>query len=188
MRRLAIGAACVLVACGNPVPSARPTTTATPAPPAFAGRETDVVKRALPGVDRETLERADRLEFLAVQPYPGVLPGEPPIEPGDDFHGYRILGRAHLTDPGERRALIEAVYRGFNGLLEPAAACFNPRHGLRARRGEQTVEILLCYECSTARIFSAAHESGAEAAALAKVGEDVLDGLLKAHGLPKAPR
>lgn len=160
------------------------------APKPFEGRDTKAVEAAFPSDDRDVLEQPDSLELLALHPYPGTPEGTP-AKPEDGFQGYKVLGRAALTDTQERRVLVEGVYKGLNGEYGPAAGCFNPRHALRAKKGERRIDVLLCYQCETAHVFSASHtkaagqQGGQAIVRLAKAGEDALDALLKAHDLKK---
>ena len=33
------------------------------------------------------------------------------------------------------------------------AGCFNPRHGIRATAGGKTVELVICYECLSMKVY-----------------------------------
>lgn len=69
------------------------------------------------------------------------------------FHGWPILVETPL-DADRRRAALAAIDRAIaekNAQLRARrrsdAACFNPRHGVRAVRGGKTVELVICFEC-----------------------------------------
>ncbi|MEM7262122.1 MAG: hypothetical protein AAF488_09035, partial [Planctomycetota bacterium] len=86
---------------------------------------------------RDTLEQSDTFELMALHPSPAGMREESEVE-GKKLHGYEILG-ATTIDATERRTVLEAVYQGIAASEGVVAACFNPRHGIRAVRGDQTV-------------------------------------------------
>jgi hypothetical protein len=64
----------------------------------------------------------------------------------EPFQGYLVLGKVEITERAERNVLINAFT---NSLVKHAAVknCFNPRHGIRATKGTNTVDVLICFEC-----------------------------------------
>lgn len=68
-----------------------------------------------------------------------------------DFHGHRILWRTIVTDPATQERIIDIVNSGVSYFASPAK-CFNPRHGVRLSRGKRTVDLVICYECSSIQI------------------------------------
>ncbi|MDA1195733.1 MAG: hypothetical protein O2894_11180 [Planctomycetota bacterium] len=108
-----------------------------------ARRDAPGVLELLPGDARAVLEQADRLELLALHPFP-FDDGKPAA--GEGFHDYKILGRADVP-AADRGALVTALYRAIGENDGTAAMCFNPRHGLRAVRGTSTVDLVICFEC-----------------------------------------
>ena len=135
--------------------------------------------------ERAVLAAPEALELLALLPSPS---GEDRLlAPEEDaFRGYRVLGRAVVDGAEERAQLVGLVRRGIDAAGKETASCFLPRHGLRARRGDATVDLLLCYECLRARIYGAGAEP-AEVATGAEV-EPELTALFRAHGLRVAGR
>jgi hypothetical protein len=178
---LATGGTLASAAHPTPPPHAPP----APKPPEkpFVGRDTEAVKAAFPGTDRDVLEQPESLELLSIHPYPDG-DGKPANEK-ESFQGYKVLGRAAVTEAAERRALVEAVYKGLNDRYGPAPACFNPRHALRAKKGEVTVDVVICYECETVQVHSKAHPDGRKTVRSATTASGVLDKALKDHKLPK---
>ena len=102
-----------------------------------------------PSVFRSVLENADRIEVFALHPFPYEAEGK--AAPGQDFQGYKILGQAKIESESARKELVSLLYRGM-GEPAPFAACFNPRHGIRALRGESIVELVICFQCNTVRL------------------------------------
>jgi hypothetical protein len=137
----------------------------------------------LEAAEAATLETGTSIEILALHPFPHEADGKP-TSPEEGFHGYRILGRAPITDPGERRRLIEALY---DGLARPApfAACFNPRHGIRAVAGADTIDLVVCFECDTVQIHSPARAERPGSLPTSRAPEPAFDVILAAHGLEK---
>ena len=103
----------------------------------------------LPAATREVLENADRFEILALHPEPrsaGELTDE------QKLGNYEILGQAELTARDDQREVLSLVYQGIRDSRGMVAACFNPRHGVRATRGDDVVEMVICYECLSMQV------------------------------------
>ena len=98
---------------------------------------------------RTLLEGAEVVEIFAIHPYPHEAEGKP--APGEDFQGYKILGRKKLESVEDRLRIVALIYEAC-AKPGPFAACFNPRHAVRAKRGEEIVELVICFECDTLRI------------------------------------
>lgn len=102
-----------------------------------------VIWRVFFGPQREVLEQSDQFILYSLRPR-GDLMGKTPQ--GEWFHGNYVLGEIVISDAQTKAELTSALYRGIaesNG----AAACFQPRHGIRAVHGRRTVDTLICFEC-----------------------------------------
>lgn len=99
----------------------------------------------LPPEALRALRGARSLELFALDPTP-LMQGAVPPEKGV-FHEYPILGRAVLSDAVQAKALGELVLRGIRESDGTAAACFNPRHGIRVSQDGRTLDFVICYEC-----------------------------------------
>ena len=66
-------------------------------------------------------------------------------EGANTFHGSKVLGSAKLTSDGAAK-LRSAFYTNApkDGI---GALCFWPRMGIRAQQGNQTLDLLICFEC-----------------------------------------
>jgi len=102
---------------------------------------------ALPAVAADALENADRFELYSLKPGPLRKDAD------DTFHGYQVLGKTPVEDAAARQRLIDALKRGIAENDGLAAGCFNPRHGVRAVRGAKTVDVVICFECFSGKIF-----------------------------------
>lgn len=72
------------------------------------------------------------------------------------FHKHSILGQLEIRDPKviaqihlELFKRIESQYPGNSYTM-----CYNPRHGLRIFRGEETRDFQICFECNHLYVFS----------------------------------
>jgi hypothetical protein len=104
----------------------------------------------LPDVARSVLEAPETLEVLSIDPQSGW---EDPPEDAILFNDYVELGRAAVADEGLRRRIVQLLYEGIRENGDMVAACFNPRHGVRAVKGANTVDLLICYECLQIYVF-----------------------------------
>ncbi|MDB0067822.1 hypothetical protein N9E90_00285 [Akkermansiaceae bacterium] len=71
------------------------------------------------------------------------------------FHKHSILGQLEIRDPKviaqihlELFKRIESQYPGNSYTM-----CYNPRHGLRIFRGEETRDFQICFECNHLNVF-----------------------------------
>ena len=67
------------------------------------------------------------------------------------FHGFGILGRAVAEDTADKRTLILALAKAITENNGVVAACFNPRHGFRFIGKGKEIELVICFECASAR-------------------------------------
>lgn len=96
----------------------------------------------------EAIARDPGLIVYAIDPTDGprATPGIPA------FHDWPILGQTVLSRPQEREALTDSLRRAARGAWD-SASCFNPRHAIRAAAGNETYDILLCFECGQAAVY-----------------------------------
>lgn len=132
---------------GSPASPAAPAS-ATPAPTQPASRPAGPDTRAaLSDEARAVLEQPDELEVLALVCEREAAPGEP------TFHRYPVAKRLSVP-PAERVALVDALYAAIEG-AHGAARCFEPHHGITARRGDAQVDLVICFRCSNFEAFGA---------------------------------
>jgi hypothetical protein len=75
------------------------------------------------------------------------------------FKEHRVIGSTSISATEERTNLVKALEYGIaNGA--GAADCFDPRHGIRAKKGDQTIECLICFECGTVLVYSNTSTNG----------------------------
>jgi|GEM_PF-4229656 len=98
------------------------------------------------------LREAERIEVLSL-----ASDGVPMPEVGasqGDFYGYQIYGATAVSDP----ALIENVWSDVTKRIaddnSSSVMCFNPRHGIRAFKGDEQRDFVICFECESIRIHN----------------------------------
>lgn len=106
----------------------------------------------LPAEVRAVIDGAESFELISVHPMPLRDEGSDRV-----FRRHPVLGRA-TADEGVAAEVRALLYRGINASDGTVAACFNPRHAFRAKRGDRTVDVLICYECLTIEIWPAQGE------------------------------
>jgi BON domain-containing protein len=123
------------------------------------------VARAVPGIHRiagkcedyrwpemkRVLNTGEHFVLLSLDPTPPAFrKSNKPLK--ETFHDYRVLGKTEIRDPDERKRLLRALYRATDDGGVPAQ-CFNPRHGINARLGDDTVDLVICFECSELKAY-----------------------------------
>lgn len=83
------------------------------------------------------------------------------LDPETDFKGklkntfqkHRVIGSTIVGQSKDRTNLVDALDSGIaNG--SAVAFCFNPRHGIIAKKNDKTMECLICFECGSLLIYS----------------------------------
>ena len=103
--------------------------------------------------------------------------------PGD-FHGYRIIGQQEVTDPKDRRELLNQLAESIRENSGVVAACFIPRHGLRFKTDDTQLDLVICFECFSARGYGTTQPG----ILLTSSARAAFDGFLDKHGIPRRTR
>jgi hypothetical protein len=138
------------------------------------------VPNRLPDAVRDVLRNADHFELLSLNPE-----GGPTREEGH-FWGWRTLGSAAIESPSTRAEVLTALEQGIAENEGWVAACFDPRHGIRATRGDTSVDLVVCFECAQVYIYWGGKWAGS--VLVTGSPESVLDRVLSASGVPLAPK
>ena len=103
----------------------------------------------LPAEWQAALKNADAFTLFSIQPEPDYKHTST-----NTFQDHVILGQVDVKSKDTRTKLIAALKDGIdeqNKRVPPGEIwlpdCFNPRHGIRATKGNETVELLICFEC-----------------------------------------
>jgi len=134
--------------------------------------------RGLPRVAAEAMRDADSFELLSLDPNRG--------RDDADFHHFKVLGRAMVTDAATRNRLYRSLQSGARWNLPFPAMCFNPRHGIRATSGVSTVDLVICFECSQVQVWHG--DSHVTTFIVGQSPEPLFDQVLCDAGLPLAPK
>ena len=128
----------------------------------------------------DILNKAEQLEVLSLHPLPDKEKSK------EYFHSYPVLGKAIVKDEKARKALVEALETGAKENKGIAANCFNPRHGLRAKAGDKTVELVICFQCMQVEyVIGDKKKAGF---LITKSPEPLFDKVLKDAGAKLAPK
>jgi hypothetical protein len=133
----------------------------------------------LPKEVRAVLDKADRFEVVSLDPT------RQKEKPKDDFHGWKVLGSTEVKDAEARKKVVAALYEGIADSDGKVAACFNPRHGIRATHDGKTVELVICFECLSMQGFLGKERSGA---LTTRSPEKTFDQVLRDAKVPLAPK
>jgi hypothetical protein len=97
-------------------------------------------KNKIPDHLRTVLEKAEKFELLSLSPE------RLKEKPADAFHGWKVLGKT-TVEGADREKLVTAFKKGVEANEGVAAACFNPRHGIRVTHDGKTADFVICFEC-----------------------------------------
>ena len=115
----------------------------------------------LPPALKRVLNDADEFVLFSLDPTPDFE-----HKSKNTFKRYPVIGQTRIKASSTRRRLTEeldnairagdglTISNGVVFLSGPFASCFNPRHGIRAKRSSETVELLICFECEQVQIDS----------------------------------
>jgi hypothetical protein len=103
----------------------------------------------IPADFQAALEKAEHFELLSLDPK------RPEKAPADAFHGWSVLGKTTVKDAEVRKKVVAAFEKGVRENSGIAAACFNPRHGIRLTNDKKTLDLVICFECFQVQAFVA---------------------------------
>jgi len=136
------------------------------------------VRNVIPATAAAILEQADHFELLSLNPDQQQKAAE------GDFHGYRVLGTAVISDTETRKKLVSTFKKAVAENQGIAAACFNPRHGIRATRNEKRADFVICFECNQVRVFGEVQRTFL----ITSSAQPLFDSVLRSNGVPRAKR
>jgi hypothetical protein len=99
------------------------------------------IRSSTPGLDPD---REDRVTLYSID-----FREEEKRSPGtgEVVHGYTVLGKVEVTDPGQRRQLIGALKESLAERDVMQSKCFFPRHVLRVEQDGRTIDYVICFQC-----------------------------------------
>jgi hypothetical protein len=125
------------------------------------------------------LDEAVVLEFYSLDPAPQKE------KPAEEFHGWNVLGKTVIKNRATRAKLLEALREGIADNTGISAACFNPRHGIRARAEGKTLDLVICFECLSIQVYLDGKRSSV---LTADTPQETFDKILRAAGVRLAEK
>jgi hypothetical protein len=108
------------------------------------------IHAAIPMDEQQLLGQSQRFILYSLHPHPMELDAHE-LQTKPTFHGYLILGQTQINNPTTKSDLLAALYDGLG--KGDFLGCFNPRHGIRAVRGNKTVDLVVCFQCLQIEIY-----------------------------------
>ena len=105
----------------------------------LTSKQKKYLNETLPEEARRILEDAEVFELLGEVRSPGNLDID-----SRDFQPNRIV---RVTDEQQKKEILEAFYLDA-ATEDPPVICFEPHHGIRATKGDRSIEIEICFSCS----------------------------------------
>ena len=134
------------------------------------------LKQLFPADSRAVFENADRMTLYSIDHYP--KPNQ-----ANTFHYYPIIGKTEIADVKTRRALVAHLYNGIAKSDGVSAACFNPRHAIRASKGGKTVDIVICFGCQNLQVH---YQKSLSYAPITRAPQNFYNSVLQEAGVPLA--
>jgi hypothetical protein len=143
----------------------------------------------LPATLQRVLKDADEFILFSLDPTP-----DSEHKATNTFKRYPVIGQTEIKAYSTRRQLTEeldnairaegglTVSNGVISLSGPFAHCFNPRHGIRARKSREKVDLLICFECGQVQIGS--NSETERVLKLTKKPSKIFDAVLTSQGVP----
>ena len=138
----------------------------------------------LPVELEDFLKNADEFTLFSLNPDPDFE-----HKSTNTFQNHVILGQIKIKRSTTRASLIAALDDGIGadelhipGVNYDLPNCFNPRHGIRAKKGDETVEFLICFECSQIQVSS--NKGKSWFFITTKKPAAVFNSILKKNGVP----
>lgn len=127
----------------------------------------------------QVLVEADSWTIYALNP---GLPLEPStVEQLMDR--WEVRGEAVLHDPKDRARLARSLRAGIKGNDDTVAACFNPRHAIRAESERGVVDLIICFQCLQVYVYDGATGERVGSELTTKAPRLVFDEIYTAAGL-----
>lgn len=108
-------------------------------------------KNPIPDKVERLFDKAETLELYSLNPDLGPGEGGRPLT--DGFHGWQVLGQTEVKEQADRKRLADALRLAAEDNFGMAAACFNPRHGLRLKQGDATIDLVICFQCLQVLVY-----------------------------------
>ncbi len=128
-------------------------------------------------------ENSDQFILYSTSPWKGLSKEMGQNNPNaEQFYRREVLGKIVITDSTEKATLINALFNSLGRGTE--AECHNPRHGIRAVRGDRTVDATVCFDCGNTQFYS----NGVKIlhTSMSREAQELFNQTLRKHHLPLA--
>ena len=141
----------------------------------------------IPARARAALEQGSGFELLSLDPAEVMLDDER-VWLGPTFRGFRLLGRAPITDPAARDRLTRTLERAADRAGDNIDLCFDPRHAIRVSVDAKPVDFVICFECGAVETFFGDDDRPDDDQSFRILGDpDVFNAAAAVAGLPLSP-
>ena len=134
----------------------------------------------IPKATLSAMQHADRFELLSLEPDHAESP------PPGHFHRWKTLGQTVISDVATQKKLTDALRAGARENSGMAAACFNPRHGIRVVSAGRTFDLVICFECLSVMTYDG--DQRTEGFLVSRSPQPLFDEVLRAAGVPLATK
>ena len=110
------------------------------------------LQAAFPDSSSSVFEKGQQMSLLWIDP---PISSQKPIT----FHGCHVRRERIITDPKLKEELRAALNAAIANNTGNAAKCFIPHHGLRVSQGNQSVDLIICFECRRLVVYSGHNSS-----------------------------
>ena len=113
-------------------------------------------QNALPPAVTNILKKGERFILLSLDP--NIVIEERAGKPAKElfqkelFHQYQVRRKVEIRTHEGRDELLRVLYKGIAVSEGWVAMCFNPRHGIRAVLGDETMDLVICFECFSIKV------------------------------------
>lgn len=110
----------------------------------------------------------------------------PPIQSKGELYGYPVLGKVEVSDPARRREVIAAIAGAVRDKSVVQSKCFDPRHAVRVVKGDQTIELVICFSCHNYEGYRQGVRVTHLTPSISDTAQPLLDQTLREAGVPLA--
>ena len=139
----------------------------------------------IPDAVQKALDKSETFVLYSLEPGTGIRRPEKADPKKEYFHGYEVLGAAEVKAAEDRKRVAEAIRQGAEDNSGTVAGCFIPRHGLRLKSGDETIDLVICFQCLSVQVY--VNDKSEKGFLTTGEPQPALDAVLKAAGvkLPK---
>jgi hypothetical protein len=102
----------------------------------------------------------------------------------DSLRNHHIYGKTVLSTAEDRAAIVDVLTTSTRGAWE-GAACFDPRHALRATGPKGTYDLVICFGCGRVHVY---HPDGLKQLVFIRASAEKYDNFLKSRNIPLSDR